>query len=186
QTISGVIMGTPSYMAPEQARGQSKEIGPHTDVYALGAILYELLTGRPPFRGPTTLEILDQVRFQQPIPPGPLQSTVPAALEAICLKCLHKDPKQRYASADALAEDLRRFLTGERVDTGAFHPGEWLMDWVVWLGTPSVQTGPTEVWRKLKETSPRPTLAAVLWVGWLVCLGFLVGLAGQTSPEPPR
>jgi serine/threonine-protein kinase len=114
-TQSGAIMGTPSYMAPEQALGKINLIGPGTDVYALGAILYECLTGRPPFQGPSPLETVKLVAEQQPVPPRMLNRNIDPDLEKIVLKCLEKESKQRYPTAEELADDLRRYRFGEPI-----------------------------------------------------------------------
>src|SRR6266566_2783206 len=105
----------PSYMAPEQAGGKSKELGPGCDIYALGAILYECLTGRPPFRAATPLDTILQVIGDEPVPPSSFDSALPRDLETVCLKCLQKDPGKRYQSAAELGDDLARFVRGEAV-----------------------------------------------------------------------
>jgi serine/threonine-protein kinase len=114
-TRSGAPLGTPGYMAPEQALGRAGDVGPAADIYALGAILYQMLTGRPPFEGQSGCEIIQKVVAEEPVPPSRLYSGVPRDLETICLKCLQKNPAQRYGSALSLADDLHRFLDGKPV-----------------------------------------------------------------------
>ena len=141
-TKTQTILGSPSYMAPEQAEGNSRGVGATTDVYALGAIFYELLTGRPPFRAATALETLALVRETDPVPPSRFQPGLPRAAEIICLKCLEKTPGRRYPTAEALAEDLGRFLAGESILAQAAPP--WQLAW--------------------RWTRRRPTVAAALGV----------------------
>lgn len=138
-SMTGVVLGTPSYMAPEQAGG-SRDVGPAADVYSLGAILYEVLTGQPPFRADTPMNTMLSVISDEPTPPRRLDAEVPRNLETICLKCLEKDPARRYASAEALADDLRRFQNGEAI-----------------LARPPNLLGRFDRWARL-----RPALAATL------------------------
>jgi serine/threonine-protein kinase len=152
-TRSGCRVGTPSYMAPEQAMGKSGAIGPATDIYALGALLYETLTGRPPFRGETATETERQVISQDPVAPSRLNRRVPRDLETICLKCLRKDPRRRYATAAALAEDLQRFQRHEPILARPAGLPERLAKWV----------------------RRHPTLSAMLAVTLLLAVALVVG-----------
>ena len=153
QTHSGAVLGTPSYMSPEQASGRHKELGPATDIYALGAILYELLTGRPPFRGETAMDTMFQLVSEDPVPPSRLQPKVPRDLETICLKCLQKQPYKRYGSAELLAGDLDLFLKGE-----------------------PICARPAAAWeRALKWTWKRPAAAGLIAVSSLAALLLIFG-----------
>jgi serine/threonine protein kinase/WD40 repeat protein len=114
-TIAGTVLGTPSYMPPEQAAGKLSELGPHSDIYSLGAVLYECVTGRPPFVAADIMEVFRQVMQEEPLPPRRLSPKLPRDLETICLKCLAKDKQRRYHSAAALADDLERFLRNEPI-----------------------------------------------------------------------
>jgi tetratricopeptide (TPR) repeat protein/tRNA A-37 threonylcarbamoyl transferase component Bud32 len=127
-TASSALLGTPAYMAPEQAAGDNRAVGPATDIHALGAILYEMLAGQPPFRGASALEVLEQVRTREPVLPR--QARVPLDLSTICLKCLDKEPSRRYGSALELAEDLSRFVAGEPIRARPVGTPERLWRWV--------------------------------------------------------
>jgi serine/threonine-protein kinase len=161
-TLPGTRLGTPSYMAPEQALGKASDIGPAVDIYALGAILYESLTGHPPFEAPTAVETERRVIFEEPVPPSRLKAGVPRDVETICLKCLHKNPTRRYASAQDLADDLHRFLDGKPVRARPVGVAERTLKWarrrpaaallvVVLLGLVVAATG-LGVWLNQQKT----------------------------------
>jgi eukaryotic-like serine/threonine-protein kinase len=155
QTRSGALVGTPAYMAPEQAGGRGKEVGPAADVYALGVILYELLTGRPPFQAESALDTLLLVRTEEPVRPARLRPRLPRDLETVCLKAMAKAPARRYATAGAMAGDLRRWLAGE-----------------------PIRARPVSAWgRGLYWTRRRPAVAALLA---LTVLFAAAGFAGVT------
>jgi tetratricopeptide (TPR) repeat protein len=128
-TATGIVMGTPSYMAPEQARGRIHDIGPPTDVYSLGALLYELLAGRPPFLSENGLDTVRQVLSEEPPALSSLRPKSPRDLETICLKCLEKDAAKRYQTAEHLADDLRRYLNGEPITARPARLGERVVKW---------------------------------------------------------
>jgi eukaryotic-like serine/threonine-protein kinase len=165
-THTGDVLGTPSYMAPEQAGGKPEDVGCAADVYSLGAILYELLTGRPPFLAETLLETLLQVRTQEPASPSRLRANLPRDLVTICLTCLHKQPGRRYSSALELADDLRHFLNHEPIRARP--------------------TGVVE--RGVKWARRRPAAATLIATVFLVAIfgfAFVSWQLGQTTPARP-
>jgi serine/threonine protein kinase len=160
QTSTGALVGSPPYMAPEQAEGRLTAMGPATDVYGLGAVLYELLTGRPPFLGESHSETLRLVATAEPIPPRKLRPSLPRDIETIGLTCLAKRPERRYASAAALAADLERFLEGR-----------------------PIAARPTPAWeRAVKWARRRPSLALlVALIPVLITVSLAVALGYQTT-----
>jgi len=161
QTESGQIMGTPCYMAPEQALGRTRDLGPAADIYALGAILYEMLTGRPPFKGETPIETVRQVISDDVVPPGRLVPKVARDLETICLHCLNKEQFKRYRSARELAADLERFLAG----------------------TP-IKARPTPLWeRGVKLARRRPVATTLCTLGLLATIATTAGWTRYSSVQ---
>lgn len=162
QTLTGVRVGTPSYMAPEQAKGGANACGPSVDIYSLGALLYEMLTGRPPFRAETTVETQRQVIEEEPAPPSRLNAKVPRDLETICLKCLSKDPSLRYATTADLAADLRRFIRGEPIMARRSGPFARLLKW-------------------LRRRPAQATLIAAVTLGVLAAFSAVLWIGGRRA-----
>ena len=158
-TASGAVLGTPSYISPEQVAAKGIEIGPGTDVYSIGALLYELLTGRPPFKSDTPLQTIEQVLNREPAPPCLLNPAVPKDLETICLKCLRKEPKRRYATAGELADELQRFMSGQPIHARP--------------------VGRLE--RTVKWARRQPALAALAVLSVLAVIGILTGITWHNA-----
>ena len=159
ETRSEARLGTPHYMAPEQAAGRRREVGPATDIYALGATLYEVLTGRVPFRGETDAETLRLVLDSEPVAPRLLRPGLPRDLETICQKCLRKVPSQRYVSAAALGDDLARFVDGR-----------------------PIQSRPVSRWERARGSAQRrPAVAALLSLVVLLASGLIGGIAWSSA-----
>ncbi|HEY3789861.1 MAG TPA: protein kinase, partial [Urbifossiella sp.] len=163
-TKTGTVLGTPSYMSPEQALGLNAQVGPLADVYSLGAMLYDMLTGRPPFRGTSVMDTLQQLRTREPVPPIQLQPGVPRDLETICLKCLEKDKTKRYADAGELAADLKRFQNGEPI-----------------LARPISRI--EHLWRWCKRNPGKAATAAAAIAGVVVYAASVSILAGMLSVQ---
>ncbi len=161
QTGTEAILGTPTYMAPEQAAGMTREVGPAADIYALGAMLYEMLTGRPPFRGKTIMDTLQQVQFVEPVQPRRLQPNAPLDLQTICLKCLNKEPEKRYVSAEALADDLRAYLDNRPIKARP---------------TPFVE-------RVYKWMRRQPMQAALVAVSFVALCGLIFGVVNHLQQQ---
>jgi serine/threonine protein kinase/WD40 repeat protein len=168
-SLSGAIVGTPSYMAPEQAAGKIREVGPAADIYALGALLYEILTGGPPFKGATTLDTLELVRHAEPVPPSRLVAKIPRDLETICLKATAREPASRYASAGALADDLERLLKGEPI---------W--------ARPTGPTGRLLRWCRRNPTRAGLVASGILLLITVVAASVLVAAAGSAKEKSQR
>ena len=161
-TKSGAIMGTPQYMAPEQAWGRIEEVGPSVDIYSLGAIMYEMLTGQPPFTG-DSFQVIMKVRDRPPVSPRQRRDSIDAALEAICMKCLEKTAERRYESMGNLAEDLQRFMSGAEVS--ALQVASQSNKLVIPAGV-SVDNAKTRTWVQRGTTEPVRTRSKSWWQFW--------------------
>ncbi|MBW3596328.1 MAG: TAXI family TRAP transporter solute-binding subunit [Planctomycetes bacterium] len=181
-TASGAAVGTPSYMAPEQAAGRRDEIGPAADVYSLGAVLYEMLTGRPPFSGDSVVDIILDVIHKDPLPPHVVNPEVDRELETVCLKCLHKNPAQRYATAEEVADEMRRYLAGLPVRARRRSLAERAASWTAGVPLVAAMLGrrvysPTH-WQMRTQwlLIGAAVMAAALLAGWLL----------REAPLPPQ
>jgi len=172
-TVSGAVVGTPSYMPPEQAAGRNEQAGPTSDIYSLGAILYELIAGRPPFRAATPFETIRQVLEMEPVSPRVINPSVPRDLETICLKCLQKDQSRRYSSAADLAEELRRFMDGEPILARPVGRVEWF--WRLCKRNPKLSSAIAVAITFLIMT------VIASWVGWRMTSNALSDLKQSTK-----